>query len=217
MQVSLQEITEEAERNIINIARVSNPANQNNPEYAKLIKYCITHQHWSVFEHSFMTLEIETSTAIATQILRHRSFTFQQFSQRYADPTQLGFEPIELRRQAEKNRQSSMLRIEEADEKVLEETWFMLLEDIQHLYNRMIDAGVAKECARFILPQCTATRMYMSGNIRSWIHFIQLRCGEDVQLEHRQVALAAKKIFCRELPVTASALEWVGDRGKENP
>lgn len=215
MRVKLEEITEEAERQIVRIARVSNPANQDNPKLSGLIRYCIQHQHWSVFEHAHMTLEIETSTAIATQILRHRSFTFQQFSQRYSDPTEMGFEPIELRRQAEKNRQSSLLRIEEADEKVLEETWFMVLEDIQHLYNRLLEAGVAKECARFILPQCTTTRLYMTGNIRSWIHYLQLRTGEDVQLEHRQVALAAKKIFISQLPLTALALGWTDEKGKE--
>lgn len=214
MKVRLQEITEDAERKIIYIARVSNPSNQDNPEYAKLLRYCIAHQHWSVFEHAHLTLEIETSVAIATQILRHRSFTFQQFSQRYADGGSLGFEPIELRRQSEKNRQSSTLRIEEEQEKQLEETWFSVLEEVQKLYELMVSSGVAKECARFILPQCTTTRLYMTGNIRSWIHYLQLRSGEDVQLEHRQVALAAKRIFINQLPLTAIALGWADEKGK---
>jgi len=215
MRVRLEEITEEAERSIIRIARVSNPANQNNPEYAKLIRFCIQHEHWSVFEHAHMTLEIETSRVIAAQILRHRSFTFQEFSQRYSDPTEMGFEPIELRRQAEKNRQSSMLRVEEEAERELEEAWFAVLEDIQHLYNRMLSMGVAKECARFVLPGCTTTRLYMTGNIRSWIHYIQLRTKENVQLEHRQIALAAKKIFSSQMGVIALALGWVDEKGKE--
>lgn len=215
MRVRLEEITEEAERSIIRIARVSNPANQNNPEYAKLIRFCIQHEHWSVFEHAHMTLEIETSRVIAAQILRHRSFTFQEFSQRYSDPTDMGFEPIELRRQAEKNRQSSALRVEPETEQELEEAWIGLLEDIQHLYTRMLALGVAKECARFVLPGCTTTRLYMTGNIRSWIHYIQLRTKENVQLEHRQVALAAKKIFCSQMGVIALALGWVDEKGKQ--
>jgi len=215
MRVKLEEITEDAEARIIRIARVSNPANQNNPEYAKLINYCIKNEHWSVFEHAHLTLEIETSRVIAAQLLRHRSFTFQEFSQRYSDPTQMGFEAIELRRQAEKNRQSSTLRIEESEEKELEQAWFGVLEEIQLLYNRMIEAGVAKECARFVLPGCTTTRLYMTGNIRSWIHYIQLRTKPNVQLEHRSIALAAKKIFCSQLPVISLALEWVDQKGKE--
>lgn len=217
MKVKLEEITEDAEKRIIHIARVSNPGNQDNPEYAKLIRYCIQNEHWSVFEHAHMTLEIETSTAIATQLLRHRSFTFQQFSQRYSDPTEMGFEPIELRRQSDKNRQSSLLRIEEDQEKELQENWFSILEEIQHFYNKLLEAGVAKECARFILPQCTTTRLYMTGNIRSWIHYLILRTKVNVQLEHREIAVRAKKIFYSQLPVTAMALGWLDAKGKEIP
>jgi len=215
MRVKLEEITEDCERRIIRIARVSNPANQENPEYAKLVNFCIKNEHWSVFEHGHMTLEIETSRVIAAQLLRHRSFTFQEFSQRYSDPTEMGFEPIELRRQAEKNRQSSLLRVEEEAEKELEEAWFAVLEEIQHLYNRMIEAGVAKECARFVLPGCTTTRLYMTGNIRSWIHYIQLRTKPNVQMEHRAIALKARKIFSSEMPVIALALGWIDEKGKE--
>lgn len=208
MRVKLQEITEDAEKTIIYIARVSNPNNQQNPEYAKLIKYCITHEHWSVFEHAHMTIEIETSLAIATQLLRHRSFTFQQFSQRYADASELGFEEFELRRQADKNRQSSTLRIEEEQEQKLQENIAAHLTWSRRLYLELLDAGVAKECARFVLPQCTTTRLYMTGNIRSWIHYLQLRTKENVQLEHRQVALAIKNIFILQLPTISQALEW---------
>lgn len=217
MKVKLEEITEDAEKRIIRIARVSNPGNQDNPEYAKLLTYCIKNEHWSVFEHAHMTMEIETSVAIATQLLRHRSFTFQQFSQRYSDPTEMGFEPIQLRLQSEKNRQSSIDPLGNELEEELEQNWFAILEEIQHLYNKMLTAGVAKECARFILPQCTTTRLYMTGNIRSWIHYLILRTKVNVQLEHREVAVRAKKIFQSQLPITAIALGWLDAKGKEIP
>lgn len=215
MRVKLEEITEDVEQRIIHIARVSNPANQDNPEFAKLIHYCIKHEHWSVFEHGHMTLEIETSRVIAAQILRHRSFTFQEFSQRYSDPTEMGFEPIEMRRQSDKNRQSSVEPIHPIVAQELEQAWFGVLEEIQHLYNKMLEMGVAKECARFVLPGCTTTRLYMTGNIRSWIHYIQLRTKPNVQKEHREIALRAKKIFYSQLPVTALALGWIDEKGKE--
>jgi len=216
MKVRLEEITEAAERRIIRIARVSNPGNQDNPDIAGLIRFCVKHEHWSVFEHAHMTLEIETSRVIAAQILRHRSFTFQEFSQRYSDPTELGFEPIELRRQAEKNRQSSSELIDEKLANGVDETWFSILEEIQKLYNYMVlDCGVAKECARFVLPGCTTTRLYMTGNIRSWIHYIQLRTKPNVQLEHRAIALQARKIFILEMGLIALALGWTDEKGKE--
>lgn len=215
MRVNLEEITEEAEKRIIRIARVSNPSNQDNPEYAKLLEYCVIHKHWSIFEHAHMTLEIETSLAIATQLLRHRSFTFQQFSQRYANAvSDLGFEDIQLRKQAEKNRQSSGELIEPEKLEYLHGRIEEFLRTVRRQYLELLDAGVAKECARFILPQCTTTRLYMTGNIRSWIHYVELRCGRDVQLEHYQVAQAAKKIFIQELPITALALGWTDERGK---
>lgn len=206
MNVKLQSITPDAEATMIYIARVSNPANQDNPEYARLIRYCLEHGHVSVFEHAHMTLEIETSLAIATQILRHRSFTFQQLSARYQNPLSVGgFEPIELRKQAEKNRQSSAEPIDSLE-------LAMLIDDhLAHsewLYGRLLEAGVARECARFVLPQCTQTRLYMTGNIRSWIHYLQLRTQPDTQLEHRQIALAAQVIFIAHLPVVAEALGW---------
>ncbi len=208
MNVKFVTITPEAEKTIAYIARVSNPSNQNNSDYAKLLRYCINHQHWSIFEQSYMTVEIETSVAIATQLLRHRSFTFQQFSQRYADVSELGFEQVQWRKQAEKNRQSSGESIDPSLFADYSDEWSNILELIQDLYQSMLSFGVAKECARFILPQCTSTRIYMSGNIRSWIHYLQLRTQEDTQLEHRQVALEIQKIFVENLPVTAAALEW---------
>lgn len=206
MDVKLIEVTPEAEKRIVYIARVSNPNNQENPEYAKLLRYCIQHQHWSVFEHAHMTLEIETSLAIATQILRHRSFTFQQFSQRYSVATD--FEPIEWRLQAEKNRQSSLdLAAPELDAE-LRDLWEDIQTQIVNLYDHALTKGIARECARMILPQCTSTRLYMTGNVRSWIHYLQLRTQPDTQLEHRQVAEAAKVIFVAQLPVIAQALGW---------
>lgn len=214
MRVKLEELTEEAERRIIHIARVSNPSNQDNPEYAGLIRYCIKHKHWSVFEHAHMTLDVSTSIAMATQILRHRTMCFQQFSQRYADATQLGFEPIEFRLKAEKNRQSSAEPISPELDQELQEKWFAILEQIQHFYAELMSHNIANECARFILPQCTTTHLYVTGNIRSWIHYIELRNEEGTQKEHRQVAFAAKKIFCQHLPVIALALGWADEKGK---
>lgn len=208
MQVKLEDITPNAEQRICHIARVSNPANQDNANYARLIKYCIEHQHWSVFEHGHMTLEIETSLAIATQLLRHRSFTFQQFSQRYSDVSQLGCEPIQLRKQAEKNRQSSTDALDGATAAHFTGRVGRLLGMAEQLYSDMLDAGIARECARFILPQCTTTRLYMTGNIRSWIHYLQLRTQPDTQLEHRAIALTAQSIFVEQLPVIAAALGW---------
>ena len=208
MNVTLNNITPNAEATMAYIARVSNPTNQDNPNYAKLLRYCIDHQHWSVFEHAHMTLEIETSLAIATQILRHRSFTFQQFSQRYSDASDLGFEPIEWRKQAKKNRQSSLDPVDPEIERVLRDCWEGIQEQTANVYNLAIEMGVARECARFVLPQATTTRLYMTGNIRSWIHYLQLRTQPDTQDEHRQVALAARATFCEQLPVIAEALGW---------
>lgn len=208
MNVRLISITPDAEKTMIYVARVSNPKNQENPEYSRLIKYCIDHQHWSIFEQAFITLEIETSRAISAQIIRHKSFSFQEFSQRYSDVFELGFEPIYLRKQAEKNRQSSSEELGHIEEIYFQTIWNDYLTHIQDLYKEMLDAGVAKECARMILPMCTTTRLYMSGTIRSWIHYLQLRTQPDTQLEHRQVALEAQKIFVEQLPTVAKALGW---------
>lgn len=215
MKVRLEEITEEAQRRIIRIARVSNPGNQDNTEIAGLIRFCIKNEHWSVFEHAHMTLEIETSRVIAAQILRHRSFTFQEFSQRYSDPTEMGFEFIQWRKQAEKNRQSSVEELPQESLEIVADHWSHLLEEIDSFYKGLLELGVAKECARFVLPGCTITRLYMTGNIRSWIHYIQLRTKPNVQLEHRKIALLARKIFSDEMGVIAMALGWLDEDGDE--
>jgi thymidylate synthase (FAD) len=193
------------------VARVSNPNNQENPNYAKLLGYCIKHNHWSVFEQSFMTLEIETTRGLAAQILRHRSFTYQEFSQRYADSSLLAETiPVpELRRQDTKNRQNS---IDDLDPEFVEltnkqiETYFA---QGMSLYQHLLDNGVAKECARFVLPLATPTRLYMSGSCRSWIHYIQLRSANGTQKEHMEIAEACKQIFAEQFPTVAEALEWV--------
>jgi len=204
-------ITPDAEKTMAYVARVSNPANQESENYAGLLRYCIKHNHWSVFEQSFMTVEIETTRGIAAQILRHRSFTFQEFSQRYADTNLLSQDiPIpELRRQDTKNRQNSIDDIDELTQVKLqakiEEHFFQA----QHLYNELLSQGVAKECARFVLPLATPTRIYMSGSCRSWIHYINLRSANGTQKEHMEVAEAIRKIFICAFPTVAQALEWV--------
>ena len=172
MTVSLISITPDAEKTMAHIARVSNPNNQDNPNYAGLLRYCIKHNHWSVFEQSSMTLQIETTRAIAAQILRHRSFTFQEFSQRYAQSNELGeIELPDLRRQDLKNRQNSTDDLDPFVKQKLEAQMITLFSSAQSLYNQMIDEGVAKECARMVLPLCTPTKIYMTGSCRSWIHY----------------------------------------------
>jgi thymidylate synthase (FAD) len=203
-------ITPDAEKLMAYCARVSNPSNQENPNYAKLLKYCIDHQHWSIFEQAFMTLEIETTRGIAAQILRHRSFTFQEFSQRYADTTLLSEDiPIfELRRQDIKNRQNSINDI--PHEKIVK--WNSQIREhlakTKAIYDAMIEDGIAKECARFILPLATPTKIYMSGSVRSFIHWIQLRSSNGTQKEHKAIAEEVKDIFCSVLPIVSEALEW---------
>ena len=210
MTVNLISITPDAEKTMAHIARVSNPDNQDNPNYAGLLKYCIKHNHWSVFEQSSMTLEIETTRAIAAQILRHRSFTFQEFSQRYAKSNELGeIELPELRRQDKKNRQNS---IDDLDAKVIDKLnrqMITLFSSSQALYNQMIEEGVAKECARMVLPLCTPTKIYMTGSCRSWIHYINLRSAHGTQKEHMDIAEACRKVFTEQFPSVSEALEWV--------
>ena len=210
MTVKLVSITPDAEASMGYIARVSNPANQDNPNVAGLLKYCIKHNHWSVFEQSFMTLEIETTRAIAAQILRHRSFTFQEFSQRYADSSLLSKEiPLpELRRQDTKNRQNSIDDLDPFEVQILEKQMQTLFESSMSLYQQMLERGVAKECARNVLPLCTPTRIYMSGSCRSWIHYIDLRSAHGTQKEHMDIANACKEVFKEQFPVCAEALEW---------
>ena len=192
------------------IARVSNPDNQDNPNYAGLLKYCIKHNHWSVFEQSSMTLEIETTRAIAAQILRHRSFTFQEFSQRYADTKLLEtIELPELRRQDTKNRQNSIDDLEPDIIEKLNKQMITLFSSSQSLYNQMIEYGVAKECARMVLPLCTPTRIYMTGSCRSWIHYINLRSAHGTQKEHMEIAEECRSVFTEQFPVVSEALEWI--------
>jgi thymidylate synthase (FAD) len=191
-------------------ARVSNPDNQLNfGTAAKLLQYCLLHDHWSVFEHAYMTLEIETSRAVAAQILRHRSFTFQEFSQRYADPTSLpdGNLP-KMRRQDSKNRQNSIDDFSTTDKLDMEDEIRNYFKDGLRLYKRLIDRGVSRESARFVLPLAHPTRLYMTGNARSWIHYIQLRTGNGTQLEHVLVAQSVKVIFSEQFPDIALALGW---------
>ena len=193
------------------VARVSNPSNQTNPNVAGLLKYCIKHNHWSVFEQSFMTLEIETTRAIAAQILRHRSFTYQEFSQRYADSSLLSdVIPLpELRRQDDKNRQNSIDDLDPFEVQTLQMQMQTLFDSSMALYKQMLDRGVAKECARNVLPLCTPTRIYMSGSCRSWIHYINLRSANGTQKEHMDIANACKEVFCEQFPIVAEALEWI--------
>ena len=191
------------------IARVSNPNNQDNPNYAGLLRYCIQHEHWSVFEQSFMTLEIETTRGLAAQILRHRSFTFQEFSQRYADSNLLGeIELPELRRQDVKNRQNSIDDLDPAISDKLQKQMITLFSSSLALYNQMLESGVAKECARFVLPLATPTRLYMSGSCRSWIHYINLRSAHGTQKEHMDIANACKRVFMKNYPTVSEALDW---------
>ena len=211
MNVQLVTVTPDAEKTMGYVARVSNPANQENPNVAGLLKYCAKHQHWSVFEQAFMTLEISTTRAIAQQILRHRSFTYQEFSQRYADSTLLGFDKIplpELRRQDTKNRQNSIDDLDPFEVQNLELQMQTLFDSSLALYEQMLKRGVAKECARNVLPLCVPTKMYMSGSVRSWIHYISLRSANGTQKEHMDIANACKDIFIEQFPTVAEALEW---------
>ena len=210
MNVQLVSITPDAEKTMAYIARVSNPSNQDNQKYAGLLKYCIKHNHWSVFEQSSMTLEIETTRAIAAQILRHRSFTFQEFSQRYADSTKLGTIPIpDYRKQDLKNRQNSTDDLDEFVKQNLELQTKTLFDSCVALYEQMLEQGVAKECARMVLPLATPTRIYMTGSCRSWAHYINLRSAHGTQKEHMEIAEACRKIFVEQFPAVSEALEWV--------
>ena len=211
MKVKLVTVTPKAEELMGYVARVSNPKNQDNPKVAGLLGYCIKHGHWSVFEQAHMTLEIETTRGLAAQILRHRSFTYQEFSQRYADSSMLA-ETIplpELRRQDDKNRQNS---IDDLDRFVVQDFQLEMQKHFAEgmkLYKDMLDAGVAKECARFVLPLATPTKLYMTGSVRSWIHYINLRSAHGTQKEHMNIAEECRRIFSEQFPSVSQALEWV--------
>ena len=208
-KVCLVSVTPDAEKTMGYVARVSNPNNQENPKVEGLLKYCIKHGHWSVFEQAFMTLEINTTRAIGAQILRHRSFTYQEFSQRYADAGMLGDIPIpDLRRQDSKNRQNSIDDIDPMTkvkfEGKIEEHFYAA----QRLYNELLEAGIAKECARGVLPLNTPTRIYMTGSVRSWLHYINLRTANGTQKEHMEVAELCKQHFICQFPIVAKAMDW---------
>jgi len=208
--VKLISVTPDAEKLMAYCARVSNPNNQENENYSKLLAYCIKNQHWSIFEQAFMTIEINTTRGLAAQILRHRSFTFQEFSQRYADTTLLAEDiPLfELRRQDNKNRQNSIDDI--SDETKVK--WNVQIREhfskAKAIYHGMIADGIAKECARFVLPLSTPTRLYMSGSARSFIHWIQLRSAHGTQKEHMIIANETKRIFSEQFPTVSEALGW---------
>ena len=211
MNVKLVTVTPKAEEMMGYVARVSNPKNQDNPKVAGLLGYCIKHGHWSVFEQAHMTLEIETTRGLAAQILRHRSFTYQEFSQRYADSSMLSkVIPLpELRRQDDKNRQNS---IDDLDPFVVQDFDLKMQRHFvegMKLYKEMLDAGVAKECARFVLPLATPTKLYMTGSVRSWIHYINQRSAHGTQKEHMEIAENCRTIFNEQFPIVAEALGWV--------
>jgi len=208
--VSLVSVTPDAEKLMAYIARVSNPSNQDNDKFSGLLRYCIKHQHWSVFEQSSMTLEIETTRAIAAQILRHRSFTFQEFSQRYASTSELKeIELPELRRQDLKNRQNSTDDLDPDDVEKLNRQMVTLFSSATNLYHQMLELGVAKECARMVLPLCTPTKIYMTGSCRSWIHYINLRSAHGTQKEHMIIAEACRDVFIETFPIVSEALGWI--------
>jgi len=210
-QIKLVSVTPEAEKHMGYVARVSNPKNQDNPNVSGLLKYCIKHGHWSVFEQAFMTVEINTTRGLAAQILRHRSFTYQEFSQRYADVSYIREDiPLpELRSQDLKNRQNS---VDDVDPEVVEIFNKEMREHFDKsidLYKKMLHAGIAKECARFVLPLATPTRLYMTGSVRSWIHYIDLRSAHGTQKEHMDLVENVRQVFKQQFPVVAQALDWV--------
>jgi len=209
--VSLISVTPDAEKTIGYIARVSNPNNQDNPKVSGLLSYCIKHGHWSVFEQAHMTLQIETTRGIAAQILRHRSFTYQEFSQRYQDVSHIREDiPLPaLRRQDTKNRQNSIDDIDPITQQNFEIDMRKHFDAGIDLYKKMLHAGIAKECARFVLPLATPTKLYMTGSVRSWIHYIDLRSAHGTQKEHMDIAIACKDIFIKEFPIIAEALDYV--------
>lgn len=207
-EVSLVSITPEAEKTIAYCARVSNPDGQDNPDYARLLSYCIKHGHWSVFEMANMVIEIKTSRGLSPQILRHKSFSFQEFSQRYAAVDDTGLVLYAARRQDDKNRQNS---IDDLSDEVKAE-WEQRQVDnwkraFEH-YTWALNNGIAKECARFVLPLQCSTTLYMQGTVRSWIHYIQLREANGTQKEHAVIAAACKSVFKEQLPTVAKALNW---------
>ena len=200
-------VTPDAEALVGKIARVSNPKNEDNPEVEKLLKYLIKHKHWSPFEMVSMCVEIHTTRAIAPQILRHRSFSFQEFSQRYAIPTDTFATVVpELRRQDTKNRQNSIDDLASETQEYYKQRMDDHFREAVNLYESLLHSGVAKECARSVLPLNTVTRLYMSGTVRSWLHYCDLRCANGTQEEHKQIADSVKEILTEQLPTIAHAM-----------
>ena len=209
-QIKLVSVTPDAEKTMAYVARVSNPKNQDNEKFAGLLRYCIQHGHWSVIEQAHMTVEINTTRGLAAQILRHRSFTYQEFSQRYADVSFIREDiPLpELRSQDEKNRQNS---IDDVDPAIVEKYNVEMRKHFDQgidLYKKMLRDGIAKECARFVLPLATPTRLYMTGSVRSWIHYITLRSAHGTQKEHMDLVENVRKVFIEQFPTVSEALEW---------
>lgn len=215
MYVKLKSITPDAENTIVEIARVSSSRKDKRENPVGLINYLIKNKHYSPFEHGHITFEIETSKAIGIQLIRHRSFTFQEFSQRYSIVDKI--EPIELRRQHKNNRQSStevfdpLITLSKYEPDEVESSWVIqqFLEEAQRVYNELIKAGVARECARMVLPMATSTKIYMTGTVRSWIHFMDIRDDEHAQKEIREIAVEIKKLFSEQLPTISKALGYV--------
>ena len=200
-------VTPDAETLVGKIARVSNPKNEDNPSVEKLLKYLIKHKHWSPFEMVSMCVEIHTTRAIAPQILRHRSFSFQEFSQRYAIPTDTFATVLpELRRQDTKNRQNSIDDLPSETQEYYKQRMDDHFREAVNLYESLLHSGVAKECARSVLPLNTVTRLYMSGTVRSWLHYCDLRCANGTQEEHKQIADSVKEILTDQLPTIAHAM-----------
>ena len=210
-KLKLIRVTPDAEQTVGYVARVSNPNNQENPKVSGLLSYCIKHGHWSVFEQAHMTVEIETTRGLAAQILRQRSFTYQEFSQRYADVSYIREDiPLpELRRQDTKNRQNSIDDIDPVTQQNFEIEMRKHFDQAIDLYKKMLHAGIAKECARFVLPLATPTRLYMTGSIRSWIHYIDLRSAHGTQKEHMEIAEGVRAIFAEQFPIISEALGWL--------
>ena len=206
MKVRPISTTPDAEKIIGYCARVSNPKNQDNPNVSKLLAYCIKYGHWSIFEMANMVIEINTTRGIAAQILRHRSFSFQEFSQRYAEA--LGFEQVNPRRQDKKNRQNSLDDLSDSTKQWFNSAVSSIQDKSESLYKEALNRGIAKECARFLLPLNTKTKMYMNGTVRSWIHYIKLRTDPSTQKEHRDIAEEIKNVFSAQFPITAEALDW---------
>ena len=209
-QIKLVSVTPDAEKTMGYVARVSNPNNQENPKVAGLLSYCIKHGHWSVFEQAHMTVEINTTRGLAAQILRHRSFTYQEFSQRYADVSYLREHiPLpELRSQDDKNRQNSIDDVSPETVEKYHKKMRAQFDASIDLYKEMLHDGIAKECARFVLPLATPTRLYMTGSVRSWIHYIELRSAHGTQKEHMDLVENVRKVFVEQFPVVSQALDW---------